>query len=89
MASSLFSNRYPQGSKGIQLLGFAERRPDAVRVLHPFDVAILQQNGSHYDPTSSNTQGRVTAVFRDNVSMPPEFSTSRTLPKGMPWRKLR
>jgi len=33
---------------------------------NPFDVASGQQIGSNYDPTGSNTQGRVTVAFRGN-----------------------
>jgi hypothetical protein len=32
----------------------------------PFDVAAGEQIGSNYDPTGTNTQGRITAVFRGN-----------------------
>ena len=33
-----------------------------------FDVASGQQIGSNYDPTGSNTQGRVTVVFRGHFA---------------------
>jgi hypothetical protein len=33
---------------------------------NPFDVTAGQLIGSNYDPTGSNTQGRVTLVFRGN-----------------------
>jgi hypothetical protein len=33
---------------------------------NPFDVTSGQQIGSNYDPTGSNTQGRVTVAFRGN-----------------------